>query len=209
MAQELDTIPSDQRLEQLGKEGLALFVAQYRRELALELAESMDGFAMGGGMVSQERMTEVEKMAFRLFNMQTTDREEYWKLRREFRNSRYQQGDEERTVQAREYANDYFNQLLRNNAMWHDQLLPQEQIERLRDDWVGNQSLLFSVAFNDDPEMLKLINEQVSGKILEVMNNQGRSLAEQRLVDDLTSKLKNLYRDWETDRKSTRLNSSH
>lgn len=189
-AQELDTIPFDQRLEQLGKEGLALFVAQYRRELALELAESMDGFAMGGGMISQERMTEVEKMAFRLFNIQTTDREDYWKLRREFRNSRYQQGDEERTVQAREYANDYFNQLLRNNAMWHDQLLPQEQIERLRDDWVGNQSLLFSVAFNDDPEMLKLINEQVSGKILEVMNNQGRTLAEQRLVDDLTSKLK-------------------
>ena len=129
-------------------------------------------------------------MAFRLFNMQTTDREEYWKLRREFRNSRYQQGDEERTVQAREYANDYFNQLLRNNALWHDQLLPQEQIERLRDDWVGNQSLLFSVAFNDDPEMLKLINEQMNGKILEVLNNQGRSLAEQRLVDDLTSKLK-------------------
>lgn len=189
-AQELDTIPFDQRLEQLGKEGLSLFVAQYRRELALELAESMDGFAMGGGMISQERMTEVEKMAFRLFNMQTTDREEYWKLRREFRNSRYQQGDEEHTVQAGEYANDYFNQLLRNNAMWHDQLLPQEQIERLRDDWVGNQSLLFSVAFNDDPEMLKLINEQMNVKILEVMNNQGRSLAEQQLVDDLTSKLK-------------------
>ena len=189
-AQDLDTIPFDQRLEQLGKEGLALFVAQYRRELALELAESMDGFVMGGGYVSQERLTEVEKMAFRLFNMQTTDREEYRKLRREFRNSRFQQGDEERTVQARQYANDYFNQLLRNNALWHDQLLPQEQIERLRDDWVGNQSLLFSVAFNDDPEMLKLINESVATRINEVMAKGGRDTAEQRLVDDLTSKLK-------------------
>ena len=49
--------------------------------------------------------------------------------------------------------------------------------------------MLFSVAFNDDPEMLKLINESVATRINEVMAKGGRDTAEQRLVDDLAGKL--------------------
>jgi hypothetical protein len=184
----LDTVPFDQRLEQLGKEGLSILLAQYRRELTLEMAEAMDGFSMGGGYVSQERLTETEKLAYRLFNLETTDREDYWKLRDEYGRGRGGWGRLEREEEANKYASDYFNQLLRNNAMWHDQLLPSETIKLLQDDWVGEQTLLFSVAFDHDPEMAELIRDKVQGKLDDVMKNGQRSLAEQQLVDTIIGK---------------------
>ena len=48
---------------------------------------------------------------------------------------------------------------------------------------------------------MRIKNDIISNAIVEA--------GTQRKIDMIINKLKSVYRDWETDRKSTRLNSSH
>lgn len=190
-ARDLDTVPFEDRVEQIGKEGLAMFVSQYRREYVMDLADAMDGVVMRGGRISQERIHEVERIAFSAFGIDTKDRQAYYALRDAHRSAKRNMDRGGRANKAQEYADQYFEQLIRANAMWHDDALPQDRIRILRDDWVGQQNLLASVIFEDDPEMLALVTEQINGKVLRILEQDSLILAEQHLVDSITADLKN------------------
>jgi hypothetical protein len=180
---DVDNVDFDQRLEQLSKEGFALTVSQYRRELALEIADAADGFVVSGGMIEQDTMNTVERTAYRLLGVNPKDRQEYYRMRQEYRTSRAFDTVEGRDAEATQHAKDYVTALLRTNAMWHDDLVPEERIANLMQDWTQQQGLMFSVAFNDDPQMARMINEKVMAEINSIMEKGERTRAEQQFVE--------------------------
>lgn len=180
---DVDNVDFGQRLEQLTKEGAALTVGQYRRELALEIADAADGFVVSGGMVEQAVMNDVERTAYRLLGIHPRDRQEYYRMREEYRTRRSFDTVEGRDAEAQQYADDYTTALLRTNAMWHDDNTPSERIDNLMEDWTRQQGLMFSVAFNDDPQMARMINEKVISNINAIMEKGERTRAEQQFME--------------------------
>ena len=71
-----------------------------------------------------------------------------------------------------------------------------------------NSALLKTIAETENVEInTKLVNEKVNGYLQELAN--GTEQANASMINAAANKLQAWYRDWETDRKSTRLNSSH
>jgi hypothetical protein len=191
---DIDQIDYGLRAKWIVDKGLTTMVAQYRTEYLLRLHDNLGGHMSRGGNVSQETMTDVERIAFRLFRIETKDRAEFFRLRSEYTDRRMNDPAEAREAEAQEYANKYFDMLLDFNRMRHEEKLPADRISLLQNEWIEQQTYLKSVIFEDDPEMEKKVGELIATKVLQAIENAENGTAdtnEARLVQTIIDNMKN------------------
>jgi hypothetical protein len=191
---DIDQIDYGLRAQWIVEKGLTTMVAQYRTEYLLRLHDNLGGHASRGGNVSQETMTDIERIAFRLFRIETKDRAEFFRLRSEYTDRKMNDPAEAREAEAQEYANKYFDMLLDFNRMRHEEKLPADRISLLQNEWIEQQIYLKSVIFEDDPEMEKKVGELIATKVLQAIENAENGTAdtnEARLVQTIIDNMKN------------------
>jgi hypothetical protein len=183
-AQGLDDVPIDVRAEELAKSGGALLFSQYNKILAVQAARLLDGWTTAGGNVSQAYSGELEGSLFKLFGVNTKERDELYRAMDAYQ-ERMETDTSFRDNELREVANKYYQDLVFQSIHAQGQTTSDQHYDNLMDLWTRERNLLFSMMDKQDAAR---VHELVSDKITAALRS--KDPAEQQFIERLTKSIR-------------------
>lgn len=183
-AQNLDYVPINERAQELAESGAAVLFSQYNKILAVQAARTLDGWVTAGGNVSQGYSGELEGNLFKLFGVNTKERDELYLAMDKYQ-ERFESDSSFRDNELRETANKYYQDLIFQSLKASKEAPSDQHYDDLMDRWVRERNLLFSMMDKQDAAR---IHELVSDRIISGLRS--KDSAEQQLVEKLTRQIR-------------------
>jgi hypothetical protein len=180
----VDTVPFEERAEKLTKQGLMTTLPTYGRFLTMQWVKEHDATIAQGGKVSEGFQSELEGKMHFLFGLDTKDRASYYEALDRLEGE-YAPGTGARDQELKNIAEQYWKNLVLYSTKLEPQAPTEEMYDRLMDEYVRNQGLLFSALDVRDGEV---VNDLLAAK-LESLTGQNGDSAEQQFVQRITQKL--------------------
>jgi hypothetical protein len=183
-AQGLDDVPIDERAEELTKSGAALLFSQYNKILAVQAARQLDGWVTAGGNISQGYSGELEGSLFKLFGINTKERDELYRAM-DLYQERMETDTSFRDNELRDIANQYYNDLVFQSLKASDQTSSDQHYDNLMSRWTRERNLLFSMMERQDAAR---VHELVSDRIARALHS--KDPAELQFIEQLTREIR-------------------
>lgn len=188
-------------LEKATKEGAMMLIPQYGKLAQAQLANAVGAWVASNGRLSETYHGAVEGALYATVGINEQDREAYYETLRQYRN-KFNTDPEFNRTEKQKFVDQYFADMVLQNAEYVKQGISGEMYEDLMEQWVAKQSVVFSLF---EPQDAEDISDMMVKKLQAL--TKSKDSAERAFIENFAQQLKSgkfLQEDTDVFRESIR-----